>query len=218
MHFSKSLRTVTQLAIVTVCLSVPPTSLGVAADGYGDTPSPVPSLGIGNSDREGGPVASAEARHFREGTLVEGITGRFAMVGRRWAFIPDREVPVHEDAKLASPGESATTTENTTTTTVNSTVFDTKTSTGRSISIATTTSRNRNSLLKQYKPLDTPITANDLPQLLVIENITLQRVVEAVRAEQSDARWVISGEIKEFFEDNVLMLRTAKRSVAERQK
>ncbi len=209
MHFSKTLRTIAQVAIFSVCMTVPPTSQSVAGEGYGDTPPLVPTLGRADATVDASSPTDSEARHFREGTLVEGITGRFAMVGRRWAFIPDRPLDL---SRTAAGSAGAVEPESSKTTTVNSTIFGARTPSGKSVAVVTSTTRTKNHLLKQYQSLDTPITSADLPQLLVSENLMLQRVVDAVRADQADSQWTVSGEIKEFFDENVLLLKTVKRT------
>lgn len=56
--------------------------------------------------------------------------------------------------------------------------------------------------------------AMDLPQMLLIENLTLQRVVSAVRADSADRLWNVTGEVTEYSGENRLMLRTAQRASA----
>ena len=51
--------------------------------------------------------------------------------------------------------------------------------------------------------------------LLLCENQSLQRIVEAARANPNDDRWELSGEIFEFFDQNRLLIRTAQRANGE---
>ena len=51
-------------------------------------------------------------------------------------------------------------------------------------------------------------------QVLIVENLMLQRLVEAIRVDPSDDGWTISGEVIEFFDQNRLIIRTAQRSNA----
>ena len=53
-----------------------------------------------------------------------------------------------------------------------------------------------------------------LPQMLLIENLTLQRIVTAVRADSADRLWEVTGEVTEYTGENRLMLRTAQRATA----
>ncbi len=56
------------------------------------------------------------------------------------------------------------------------------------------------------------VSAADEIQILVSENLMLQRIVEAIRADRNDNRWTITGRVTEFFEDNRLVLQTAQRA------
>lgn len=55
-----------------------------------------------------------------------------------------------------------------------------------------------------------PATAIDFP-ILVIENLLLQRVVEAVRDDTIANDWAVTGRVTEFFGENRLILLTARR-------
>lgn len=48
--------------------------------------------------------------------------------------------------------------------------------------------------------------------VILCENQMLQRIVEAMRGNQVDDRWEVSGEVLEFFERNRLLIRTAQRA------
>jgi hypothetical protein len=50
------------------------------------------------------------------------------------------------------------------------------------------------------------------PHLVVVENLMLQRIVEAIRADASDDQWTVSGEVTEFFKENRLLIHTAQRA------
>ena len=153
----------------------------------------------------GPPTHNAEL--LREGTLIPPTVGRIVMLGRRWAFIP-----AGHDAKtgddLVTPGLDRT---------VGSMVGFTRKprptrlgaanssfSTSTDSVIGTTLVRTGSSKGNTFR------TA--LPQVLVIENLMLQRIAEAIRADGSDEHWTVSGEVTEYFNENQLLIRTAQRA------
>ena len=205
MHFGRPLRYATFAAILLISFAAPAFSTVLAADGYG-APSQPTSVNTADSASRGNP--HLQARHIREGTVFENITGRFTMLGARWVFIPLREDTVAAaDTSIDSKtfGQKRNT----------AIVFESRSGSGREISITTSTQqRSRLNLVKEYAPDNARITADDLPQLVVVENLMLQRVVESMRADASEATWIVSGEVKEYFDDNVVMLRAAQRAVS----
>lgn len=64
---------------------------------------------------------------------------------------------------------------------------------------------------------DTPARGSDetqlsrLPQMLVVENLTLQRMLDASPPGQTESRWIVTGEVTEFRGENRLWIRTAQR-------
>ena len=48
--------------------------------------------------------------------------------------------------------------------------------------------------------------------LMLSENLMLQRIVESVRSDGADNRWILSGKVTEFFGENRMEIRTAQRS------
>jgi hypothetical protein len=53
--------------------------------------------------------------------------------------------------------------------------------------------------------------ASKLPQMLVVENLMLQRMLDASPPGQTESRWVVTGEVTEFRGENRLWIRTAQR-------
>ncbi len=205
MHFGRPLRYATLAAILFISLVAPAFSTVLAADGNG-APNQPDSLNGAHNASQGKP--HQEPRHIREGTTFENITGRFTNVGSRWVFIPIREDSVApNDPSIESNtfGQKRST----------AIIFESRSGSGREISITTSTQqRSRLNLVKEYAPDNATITAAELPQLIVVENLMLQRVVESMRADASEATWIVSGEVKEYFDDNVVMLRAAQRAVS----
>jgi hypothetical protein len=147
---------------------------------------------------------------MREGTLIPPMSGRIVLVGRRWAFLPDGLES--ESARVTSSASSAA---------ASSSPFEFP------------KPNNRPTQLGDTSPIDpyaapapsldaslssSPETSGQLgrpkSQILICENVMLQRVVEAVRLDASDDRWTVSGEITEFFDENRLLIRTAQRANA----
>jgi hypothetical protein len=54
--------------------------------------------------------------------------------------------------------------------------------------------------------------ADGEPHYRLLENLTLQRVVQAIRDDSDDRFWTVSGNITEFLDENYLLLRRAVRT------
>jgi hypothetical protein len=206
MHFGPRLRFTTFAAILLISIALPSIRPIFAAEGYGASNPPINVTPEDSNKTSGEGKPFQEPRHIREGTVFRNVMGRFTTIGSRWVFVPQRDdvaVPSTtqlESRELGQKNSSAI-------------VFESRNGSGREISITTSTQPSRNKLVKDYVPDNATITALDLPQLIVTENLMLQRVVESIRADSSDDMWIVSGEVKEFFDDNVLMIRAAQRAV-----
>ncbi|GAA5508531.1 hypothetical protein [Novipirellula caenicola] len=133
-------------------------------------------------------------RHqLREGTVIPQITGQISMSGRRWLFTPSDENR-HENV---SPDNRLRKTETQLRESVEndaiSRVFTTSIETYERDSAPTKP-------VKQAKSLE------------IVENLVLQRVVNAIRADANDSLWTITARVTEFFDENRLILLTAQRS------
>ncbi|MEM6688395.1 MAG: hypothetical protein AAF664_03145 [Planctomycetota bacterium] len=53
--------------------------------------------------------------------------------------------------------------------------------------------------------------------IILVENLMLQQIVQAIRADAADRRWRVSGVYLEFFDENRLMILSAKRASVEPQ-
>ncbi len=148
------------------------------------------------------PISSSDAaRRFREGTLIPPTIGRIAMMGRRWVFIPDE-----------AAGDAAAQTDDAATTTASSWSFQTETriSPFRSTGNGVLTRTRESATTSTQAPGASRMPR--LPQILVVENLMLQRLVEAIREDAGDDHWSITGEITEFDGENRLILRSAKQA------
>jgi hypothetical protein len=142
---------------------------------------------------------------LREGTLVPTTVGRVVLAGRRWAFIasaPESEtaddiVETDKSFRASLVG-------------FNSKPRPSRLGQGNK-PIATTNVAQTETLAAS--PTKSKRPANILPpRIILAENLMLQRIVTAIRADLSDDHWTVTGEIIEFFDDNQLVIRTAQRT------
>ena len=148
-----------------------------------------------------GKANQAERRLLREGTRISPITGRVVMLGRRWVFIPSNN-QVEENA-----------------------VANRDTQVMRAYMVANAPLRGSRlgSLtyangLKRFHTVAAPLEGNgaeeSIPfeQIMLQENLMLQRIVEAIRADATDDHWRVSGKVTEFFGENLLSIEIAQRA------
>ena len=138
---------------------------------------------------------------LREGTRIPSTTGRIVMVGRRWAFVP-----------IADETKSEVVTEDELTVARAYMITESQLRATRLGSSGVDYGRNR------FQTAATPLSelTRRLPaafeQITLQENLMLQRIVKAIRADATDDHWVISGEITEFLNENLLVIRLAQRA------
>lgn len=130
-----------------------------------------------------------ETPKLREGTTIPPTIGRVVNLGRRWAFVPLDNKPLNNKAKEKSTDPR---------------------STGQRLTPAPSMRRQELASGEATIPMQ-----NDSQPLLLCENQSLQRIVEAARANPNDDTWELSGEILEFFDQNRLLIRTAQRASGE---
>lgn len=73
--------------------------------------------------------------------------------------------------------------------------------------LRTSSSRSDQMDAKASDQKDTPV--------VLAENLMLQRIVDSIRDDAADDRWIISGVVTEFFGENRMVIKTAQRSNAE---
>ena len=212
MHFStRSLRALIVMMVM-ITMSLPYVNLSShqvsAADPFG--PAGSPKTRSGEVFRGGDRDPEDKPEQMREGTLIPPTSGRVALVGRRWAFVPDGL----DDDKAGSVAQSDEFADS-------SSPFAFRSQVGRS-----QRSSNSPSTRDRYASPARSIEADLLTaigiaapnpntpqiQMLIGENLMLQRIVEAIRLDASDDRWTVSGEVTEFFDQNRLIIRTAQRA------
>lgn len=165
------------------------------------------------SDRGSGSVLNPERKAavkrelLREGTLIPPTVGRIVMLGRRWAFIPADQSPTRNE-DLVEFGRKTQSSFASYANKPRPTRLGTKTS------LASTSSPSETEQLVREVANRGNHFQTALPQVLVVENLMLQRIAEAIRADGSDDRWTVSGEVTEYFNENQLLIRTAQRAAA----
>lgn len=130
-------------------------------------------------------------QHFREGTSLPSTPGRIVMMGRRWVFVPN------------STGDGKETGGDST---------DQELPRGRRILSAAKIRRTSQRNEEEADDEDAMSSSGNGNQWILMENLMLQRIVRAVRSDSIDDKWVVTGRITEFFDDNYLLLESAKRS------
>ncbi len=144
---------------------------------------------------------------LREGTLIPPTVGRIVLLGRRWAFIPVSAEPETNDDLVTSGADRV----------VSSMVSFTRKSHPVRLGAATTSVSaspyaNESTTLVGTASSKGEKVQSVLPQVLLVENLMLQRIAEAIRADGSDDRWAVSGEVTEYYNENQLLIRTAQRA------
>jgi hypothetical protein len=165
-------------------------------------------------DRNKGPATfepasnqNHNAQLLREGTLIPPTVGRIVMLGRRWAFIPDNQEPETDD-DLVTFGKDRV---------VASMIGFTRLPRPKrlgaaSTSFAASADSKMSATLVRTESSKGNTFPTVLPRVLVVENLMLQRIAEAIRTDGSDDRWTVSGEVTEYFNENQLLIRTAQRA------
>jgi len=160
---------------------------------------------------------------LREGTRVGPLTGRFVRTGQRWRFLPDTPGGALSDvSQLGSQGDefqafpfAADSQSVRRTTRIDSkTLRRRSTSSSTAYSVASVADQLASTGLT---PVDGHVaspetTRQALSMVLVIENLMLQRVADAVEADSNELRWTITGLITEFRDENRLLLTTIQRA------
>ena len=157
---------------------------------------PVPTAQLAELDQSDG--GSAIIPHLREGTRITETVGRIVMMGRRWAFVrtgepnaPDADVVLRPKRLPAIDGRPRP----------------------KRLGLATIPQVARSTVIPIALRTGRENTAG-IPSrhMLITENLMLQRIVEAIRADGSDNVWSVTGEVTEFFNENRLIIHTAQRA------
>ncbi len=193
--------------IVFVTLSTISASTLVAEDRYGRESS---STDSSRNDRVP-PIASGFVL-LREGSQIPPTAGRIVLMGRRWVFLAATGPDIHDKSTAAAlPGGSDG--------------ADARRLFGEVAFVSTSPSGDarpsdvrpsdvRSSDVRPGEPYAGQASSGDgkSMQIVLTENLNLQRIIEALRSDPADENWIISGQISEFFAENRLTVLTAQRS------
>jgi hypothetical protein len=175
----------------------------VADDRFGGGTGKSTLAWIRDAEEEDSENLAKHQIRLREGTLVPTSVGRIVLAGRRWAFITSAEtaddiVETDKSFRASLVG-------------FNSKPRPSRLGQGKNPTTATTRVAQTETLAAS--PTKTKRPPNILPpRIILAENLMLQRIVTAIRADLSDDHWTVTGEITEFFDDNQLVIRTAQRT------
>lgn len=179
-----------RVAIIVVMISAITAATSVAEERHGRE-----SMAILGSDH--GSATPSGVVLLREGSRIPPTPGRIVLMGRRWVFIPATNA--RGDVASAStypPADRDSAADG----------FDPSEVRRLFGSVAfTATSDNGGQDGKGTH-------GQSGNQLVLAENLNLQRIIEAVRADPADENWIVTGQISEFFGENRLTISTAQRS------
>ncbi len=217
-------RTRFPFALLAATLSmVGPVLLSTRPWGAGSVPAEEPGV---RSEYERSPT---DGSLLREGTPIPPTSGRFIMMGRRWAFVPDAAAGAEQDAgrdDQRSPAASDRAQEDLAGEIPSSaesrreprapTVYPAR-GTGSGEAGSANVESTEVGKAGSETERDAPESSSDpqpleLPQMLVVENLLLQRIVDAVRDDTIANRWTVTGMVTEYFGENRLILHTAQRA------
>ena len=153
----------------------------------------------------------SDANLLREGTEIPAMDGRVIKLGRRWAFISMADETAHAEAGALTRNRLGRSSND---------GLVAKPFFGKIRLVNTSPHSNKKAKVKFGSKEETASTnPKDGPaekrSWILVENLMLQRVVEAIRADNNDDRWTLSGKVIEFFGENRMVIQTAQRSNAE---
>ena len=155
-------------------------------------------------------------KRLREGARVPATLGTVVALGpRRWAFVPaaapvlDPVQPVleSESAKIAVTQQGGTVARRVDSVTLSTDVPATHNRGDRS--------RGDAAAFALQDTVSSEASENNSEHIVLItENLMLQRIVQAIRKDELDSLWQITGRVTEYFGENRLTILTAQRGQA----
>ncbi len=153
---------------------------------------------------------------LREGTSVPAILGTVVALGpRRWAFVPAAAPPLEavqsvkesESVKITSTQQSRAVTRRVDSVTLSTKVPITRDGGERrrgdaAVSVLQDAGKSEAGEKKSERIV------------LIAENLMLQRIVQAIREDELDSLWTVTGRVTEYFGENRLTILTAQRGQA----
>ncbi|MFG0262943.1 MAG: hypothetical protein ACF788_11180 [Novipirellula sp. JB048] len=147
----------------------------------------------GKADQATNTHLAAFRHQLRDGAILPPVSGQIAMSGRRWLFIPTPQNESYDTFSQKRLHQSVTESRQSLRSSSASIVFE--------------------SSLQSFAESVTPAPSYDEPKSFeLVENLVLERVVNAIRADANDDQWTITARATEFFNSNRLILLTAQRS------
>ncbi len=134
---------------------------------------------------------------LREGTMIPPTSGKITMLGRRWMFTVSRADDIEAESFTSNDSERLKSRR------MLGPISLVATGLPKAAASEMPTQADGGRMVSEVTP------ASQYP---LTENLNLQRIVEAMRADPADDRWILTGEISEFFDENRLTIRTAQRS------
>ncbi len=187
-------------------------TLCCAADGYHRSMGFSAVAQMNSVERNAGGDESGFS-HQREGTLLPPTVGRIVMLGRRWAFVPTIESTERQgdDFVGSQPTFKYSSVRN------GQGAHESHNEKPRPSRLGGATPNRQWSVQMTSTAVgdgqaESTVEAKRVPHVIIVENLMLQRIVEAVRADASDDHWMVSGEVTEYFKENRLIIRTAQRA------
>lgn len=148
------------------------------------------------SSGDRGPAVASGVILLREGSRIPPTPGRVVLMGRRWVFLAGPSVAAKNSIQADDRDQAASDFDPTEVRRLFGSVAFTSTSdSSASGGSVDREPGNRHSV-----------------QLVLAENLNLQRIIEALRSDPADENWILTGQISEFFGENRLMILTAQRS------
>jgi len=153
---------------------------------------------------------------LREGTRVPATLGTVVALGpRRWAFVPAaapvldpvQSVTESESVKITVTQQGGTVTRRVDSVTLSTKVPATRNGGDRSRGAAAASALQDAGSSEESEN-------NSEHIVLITENLMLQRIVQAIREDELDSLWQVTGRVTEYFGENRLTILTAQRGQA----
>ena len=154
---------------------------------------------------------------LREGTRIPATLGTVVALGpRRWAFVPAAAAAT-KPVQALTDSESVEITGNQRAGTVTRRI-DSVTLSNKLSAPGGLPRRGDAAPLKDSDSTDSSMAelGKSEPVVLIAENLMLQRIVQAIREDEVDNLWQITGWVTEYFGENRLTILTAQRGQAKR--
>jgi hypothetical protein len=162
---------------------------------------------LGNLDNgSGGDQATFDVNQsrpslLREGTSLPPTAGRILLVGRRWIFIPQGNA---DSSRAETKGDDASGGDDDSNVLMHRKI-------SREVQIVPVGTKLITSKSSGEDSSDGLLTSEG-PKWQLVENLMLQRIANAIRSDSVDDAWILTGRITEFFDENYLIIESARRS------